>query len=413
MKILYKPVSSKIKIHSRNGFWWCIHAKFAGVIRGVMPIRLLLLLFMMSVNVAANGQFYNGLQMSFGKNRLQFNNFHWTYLRYDRFDVYYYQEGEEIARYVARVADKKLGDAEELFYSPLDSRLIFIVYSRLSDFRQSNIGLVGFSDEYNIGGTTTIIDNKVSIYFDGNLDNLEKQVSEVVAAVVIKNMLTGSSLRDKLTGDFGIDLPEWFQKGLEKYTAQEWSAETDARFKNGFLTGGYHRLISLTGDDAALAGQSFWYFIARTYGKGTISDILYLTRINRDFNSAFYQVLGTKIKGLVHDWETFYCNRFSDDSTRVDPSGTLVVKHPKVGRTYMQVKLSGNGKYLAYVTNEMSQQRVWLYDIQRKKTKRIFSLGYKLEQIPDYTTPVLAWHPNSILLTFTVEEKGVDIYLLL
>jgi len=185
MKILYKPVSSKIKIHSRNGFWWCIHAKFAGVIRGVMPIRLLLLLFMMSVNVAANGQFYNGLQMSFGKNRLQFNNFHWTYLRYDRFDVYYYQEGEEIARYVARVADKKLGDAEELFYSPLDSRLIFIVYSRLSDFRQSNIGLVGFSDEYNIGGTTTIIDNKVSIYFDGNLDNLEKQVSEVVAAVVI------------------------------------------------------------------------------------------------------------------------------------------------------------------------------------------------------------------------------------
>jgi len=406
MKILYKPVSSKIKIHSRNGFWWCIHAKFAGVIRGVMPIRLLLLLFMMSVNVAANGQFYNGLQMSFGKNRLQFNNFHWTYLRYDRFDVYYYQEGEEIARYVARVADKKLGDAEELFYSPLDSRLIFIVYSRLSDFRQSNIGLVGFSDEYNIGGTTTIIDNKVSIYFDGNLDNLEKQVSEVVAAVVIKNMLTGSSLRDKLTGDFGIDLPEWFQKGLEKYTAQEWSAETDARFKNGFLTGGYHRLISLTGDDAALAGQSFWYFIARTYGKGTISDILYLTRINRDFNSAFYQVLGTKIKGLVHDWETFYCNRFSDDSTRVDPSGTLVVKHPKVGRTYMQVKLSGNGKYLAYVTNEMSQQRVWLYDIQRKKTKRIFSLGYKLEQIPDYTTPVLAWHPNSILLTFTVEEKG-------
>ncbi len=368
--------------------------------------RLLLLLFLLLAGNGARAQFYNGLQMSFGKNRLQYNTFQWTYLRYDRFDVYYYQEGEEIARYVAKIADKKLSDAEELFYNPIDNRLIFIVYSRLSDFRQSNIGLTGFSDEYNIGGTTNISDNKVSIYFDGSLEDLERQVSEVVAEVVIQNLLTGSSIRDKLTGDSGIDLPEWFQKGLERYTAQEWSVETDARFKNGFLTGQYHRLISLTGEDAALAGQSFWFYIARTYGKGTISDILYLTRVNRDFNSAFYQVLGTKVRALVKDWEAFYCNRFSDDSTRAMPTGTLVVKHPKAARRYMQVKLSANGKYLAYVTNEMSQQRVWLYDIQKKRTRRIFSLGYKLEQIPDYTNPVLAWHPSSTILTFTVEEEG-------
>lgn len=407
MSFLYEPVSNPPKIRRHYGFRLCIRAAIARVFNMALPLRMIVLLLVATATSSnVEGQFYNGLQMSFGKSRLQFNTFQWTYLRYDRFDVYYYQEGQEVAQYVARIAEKKLSDAEELFYNPIDSRLIFIVYSRLSDFRQSNIGLVGFSDEYNIGGTTTIIDNKVSIYFDGSLEDLEKQVSEVVAAVVIQNLLTGSTLRDKLTGDTSVDLPEWFQKGLEKYTAQEWSAETDARFKNGFLTGRYHRLISLTGEDAALAGQSFWFFVARTYGRGTISDILYLTRVNRDFNSAFYQVLGTKIKSLVKDWEAFYCNRFSDDSTRVEPTGLAVVKHPKVGRTYMQVKLSANGKYLAYVTNEMSQQRVWLYDIQRKKTKRIFSLGYKLEQIPDYTNPVLAWHPNSTILTFTVEEEG-------
>lgn len=344
--------------------------------------------------------------MNFGKNRVQYNKFLWNYFRYERFDVYYYQEGREVAQYVAQIADKKLAEAEDLFYNPVDQRLIFVVYSRISDFRQSNIGLVGANDEYNIGGTTLIIDNKISLYNEGDLKKLEEQVSAAVAQVVIRNLLAGVSFRDKLTGDVGVELPEWFQKGLEQYTAKHWSLEAEADFKNGFLKGRYRRLITLKNEDAAIAGHAFWAFIAKTYGEGTISDILYLTRVNRNFNTSIYQVLGVPMKKIVKEWETFYCNRFQDDTSRSASEGLLVIKRPKTGVTVSQVKISPNGKYLSYVTNEMSKQTVWLYNVDKKKRKKLISFGHKLEQIPDYSTPVMAWHPSSELLTYIVEENG-------
>ena len=43
-----------------------------------------------------------------------------------------------------------------------------MVYNRLTDFRQSNIGLVTGKDEYNIGGTTNVIQNKAFLYFEGD-----------------------------------------------------------------------------------------------------------------------------------------------------------------------------------------------------------------------------------------------------
>ena len=170
---------------------------------GLPRKQLLLLSFFFVCNflsgIEAKGQFYNGIQMTFGKNRLQYNKFLRNYFRYERFDVYYYQEGRDIAQYVAQIADKKLAEAEDLFYNPVDQRLIFVVYSRLSDFRQSNIGLVGASDEYNIGGTTQIIDNKIPLYNEGDLNKLEEQLSAAVAQVVIRNLLAGTTFRDKLT----------------------------------------------------------------------------------------------------------------------------------------------------------------------------------------------------------------------
>ncbi|MGZ4087919.1 MAG: hypothetical protein ACXVPD_10665, partial [Bacteroidia bacterium] len=42
-------------------------------------------------------QFYYGMQMDFGKNRIQYQNFEWTYFDFDRFKVYQYQGGGEIA----------------------------------------------------------------------------------------------------------------------------------------------------------------------------------------------------------------------------------------------------------------------------------------------------------------------------
>ena len=110
---------------------------------------------------AVFGQFYNGHRMTFGKNRVQYNNFYWSYYRFERFDVYFNQEGNELALYAESLITPELDRIQGLFDYVIEKRIIFIVYNKLTDFRQGNIGLITGIDEYNTGGVTRIVNNKV------------------------------------------------------------------------------------------------------------------------------------------------------------------------------------------------------------------------------------------------------------
>ena len=132
-------------------------------------VRIGLLLMMVLSSSALSAQFYNGMQMNFGKNRLQFNNRYWKYYRFDRFDVYSYENGTDLSLYVADFVEKELDLIERFFDYDIERRIIFLTYNKLSDFRQSNIGLVSEAEEYNIGGTTNIFRTRSSCTLTGTI----------------------------------------------------------------------------------------------------------------------------------------------------------------------------------------------------------------------------------------------------
>ena len=51
-------------------------------------IRYIAALLMIFASFAAQAQFYNGHQMNFGQNRVQYSEFQWMYYRYPQFDTY-------------------------------------------------------------------------------------------------------------------------------------------------------------------------------------------------------------------------------------------------------------------------------------------------------------------------------------
>src|SRR5690606_16910294 len=99
-------------------------------------------------------------QQEYGKNRVQYQEFLWQQYRFNEFDVFFYKEGRDLARYIAQAATKYLKELERDLDFALDERLQFIVYNSLTDFRQSNIGLVGVDGQQNIGGLTRIVGTK-------------------------------------------------------------------------------------------------------------------------------------------------------------------------------------------------------------------------------------------------------------
>ncbi|MBN2486701.1 MAG: hypothetical protein JXB34_12075 [Bacteroidales bacterium] len=373
-----------------------------------MKVKLLLcVIIVLFIFPTAGAQFYNGHQMQFGKNRVQYNSFYWTYFRHDRFDVYFNEYGAQFARYTADFATKEIERLENLFDYRLDNRIIFIVYNKLSDFRQSNIGLVTGKSESNIGGTIQIDKNKVFLYYEGDFLKFEEQITATICQVILSEMVYGNGFRDNAANSALINLPQWYTHGLISYLSKGWDFEIENRIKDGILSGKYRRFNRLQGDDARFAGHSFWQFIAETYGDGVIPNILYLTKINKSANSGFYYTLGYPLKQLSKNWYNTYSEIYSKFDTLAVPTNIMpLIGRPSKKKVYHQLKLNPSGNSLAFVTNQMGKYKVWFFDTNTNKRKKLITREHKLEQTTDYTYPVLAWHPSGRILTFITEEKG-------
>ncbi len=354
-----------------------------------------------------SAQFYNGMQMQFGKNRVQHREFLWQYFRFEKFDTYYYVNGRELAEYTGQVAQEELPKIESFFQHNMEKRIIFIVYNKLSDFKQSNIGLLTGDQNDNIGGVTQIINNKVFLYFEGDRKKLKEQVKSAIAEVILNEMIYGSNFKERLANSTLINIPEWYSKGLFTYLSKDWDFETENRVKDGVLSGKYEKFNHLSGDDAVYAGHSIWKYIADTYGKSTIPNIIYLTRIHKNPEEGFLYVLGISFESLAFEWMYSLKERYTKElEGQTEPDVANKIVKPKKGSRVTDACLSPDGKQIAYVTNQMGRYKIWLYNIESGKKRKIFQREHKLDQITDYTYPVLAWHPSATILSFIIERKG-------
>lgn len=369
--------------------------------------RIGLLLFLIFSSAGLSAQFYNGMQMNFGKNRVQFNNRYWKYYRFDRFDVYSYENGTDLSLYVADFVEKELALIERFFDYDIERRLIFLTYNKLSDFRQSNIGLKSEAEEYNIGGTTNIIQNKVFLYFDGDHVKFERQIRAAIAEVLLTEMMFGNGLKDNMTNSTMINLPEWYLEGLISFVSNPWDYELENRVKDGIVSGKYRKFVNLQDEDARYAGHSFWKYVADLYGAPIIPQILYITKINKNAESGFLYVLGSRLKELSFDWTSYYLGLYTASEDRGGlPERGKILKRTSKRKVYQNIRISPDGQQVAYVTNQNGQYKIWIHNELKNKQKKIYKKGEKLEQIIDYSHPEIAWHPSSQILGFTTEEKG-------
>lgn len=371
-------------------------------------LRIWLLMILMAGFSNLSAQFYNGMQMSFGKNRVQYNERYWKFYRFDRFDVYSYENGTDLSLYVADFVEKELDLIERFFDYEIERRLIFLTYNKMSDYRQSNIGLHTENEEYNIGGTTQIIQNKVFLYFEGDHVLFERQIRAAIAEVLLNEMMFGKGLRDNMTNSTMINLPDWYLSGLISFVSNPWDYSLENRVKDGIVSGKYKKFINLQDDDARYAGHSFWKYVADLYGQSIIPQILYITKLNKNAESGFQYVLGSKLKELSYDWASYYMGLYASEKENAGlPENGKVLKRTNKKRVYQNIRISPDGNHLAYITNQKGQYKVWIQDTGSKKHQKIYKKGHKLDQINDYSFPEIAWHPSSVILGFITEEQGL------
>ncbi len=354
----------------------------------------------------ANAQFYYGSQTDFGKSRIKYEDFFWTSFAYENYDVYFYEEGKDLANYVSKSAEKQITAIEKFFDYQLTDRLQFIVFNKHSDFKQSNIGFAS-DEQNNIGGVTRIVGSKIILYYEGDHVKLDAQIRAGIAQIIIDEMLYGGSVRQMVKSSSVLNLPDWYLKGLISYVANDWNSTLDDKVKDGMLSGKYEKINYLTGNDAVYAGNAFWKHISNNYGETVIPNILYMTKVSSNVNNATLYVLGLSAKNLWDECLQTFIDRYNEkDTTKHLPDQVPLLQKPKSTRVYSQVKISPDGKNIVYTTNELGQYKVWLYDVTTLKRKRIYKAEHKMERINDYSFPLVAWHPSGKLFSFIIERKG-------
>ncbi len=360
-----------------------------------------MLCFFASQQISA--QFYYGIRQEYGKNRVQFNDFDWIFLRFEAFDVYFYRGNEELAENVARLTHKNLPRIESYLDAPLDERVQILVFNNLSDLKQSNVNS-NEEDDYNTGGVTRISGSRLFVYFDGDYQNLEKTLKMGLTEVVLSNFLYGS-FTQSLANSALLNLPSWYMEGLISYMGDNWNSDIDIKVRDGFYSNQYKRINSLTQLDARYAGHSFWYFIAQTYGDKIIRNIVYMSVVNRDIESGFLYILGKELDEITEDWKAFYADRYASTKEVNLKEKTSLIRG-RQNHEITKIVSSANGRFISYVDRRFSQYKVYVYDRETDKKEKVYSGGYRIAQNTDYSYPLLAWHPNNTNLAIITEEEG-------
>jgi Tol biopolymer transport system component len=369
-------------------------------------IRNIFLFVLLGSALPVFPQFYNGSQLTFGKNRVQFTDNFWTFYRFNKFDTYFYLNGKTLAIFTAKFADESIKDIEDKLDYNLENKIQFIIFNRLSDLKESNIGLVS-DEQYNIGGITHIVGSKVFIYYNGDHETLKRQIKSGIAQVILNEMIYGEQITAKIKNSTLLTLPDWYLQGLVSYMSEDWNVEIDNYVKDGILNGSYEKFNRLTGTDAVYAGHSLWKYIAEKYGSEKIPNILYMTKISKSVESGFLYVLGVSFKTFTQEWIDYYDKKYYDfDKQLLMPEGAKLIKNKNPKKVIQQIKISPDGKYAAFVTNYIGQYKIWLYNFENKKIIKLMKSGHKLDEKTDYSVPVLAWHPTGKRLAVITEKKG-------
>lgn len=372
------------------------------------PIRYLLIFcFSFFLATTANAQ---GFYTTFGKNRVQYNDFIWSFYESDNFVTYTYQGGKEIGKFCIMVAEQSLEDIEAKLEFKNNNKVEIMVYHNISDLNQTNIGL-GIATN-NTGGITKIIGNKIFVYFNGNHQHLARQIQEGVAKVSLERMIFGSNIQEILQNAVLLNLPDWFVNGLVSYIGKEWSTDMDNKLKYAIERKEFENFNKLTGQDATFAGHALWNYITLLHGETAIPNLLYLTRINRSIESGFHFVLGSTLKKTIEEFNTYYKDLYQEHtiSQIVPDNDNLVLQTSKRKQRrqvlFKEVKISPNGEYIAYTTNEKGQQRVFLYNTLTNKQEVILRNGSpSFTQALDYTYPLVAWSKKGTKIAIVYEKR--------
>lgn len=372
---------------------------------------ILLIGLWLGVLSIASAQNYPALER-FGKNRIQYRTFDWKIIRTSNFEIYYYQDGSQIANLTAQYAESEFDRITELLgYTPYNRVKIFL-FNSPSELAQSNIGL------NTQGGLNRreqdLSKSRLELAFTGDQISFRRQIVHDVSMLFVYDMLYGGSLKDALQSSLLLTLPDWFMPGIASYIAEGNSVDLDDYMREISLNRPVKKPSLLSGIEAERVGHSIWNYIVQKYGRDNVSNILNLTRIIRNEQSSISSTLGVPYNRFLREWREYYAgmaNTVAQSYRAGSDDFQIKVNDTDDDVILNSLKLSPDKQYIAYTTLHDGKYRVEVVNTSNRKKTTVLQGGYRLDgQVAKTSTPLVAWQRGNSLIIITDELGRTNLY---
>ncbi len=365
---------------------------------------IFLVLILLSLSVMAQDYY-------FGQNKVQYKNFQWMFIQSQHFDVYFYPGGEELAEFTAEVAEKAYKQLKRDFSFEIRERIVIIVYKSHNDWQQTNV-VLSYLEE-GIGGVTELYKNRVVVPFEGNYEQFRHVIHHELVHAVMNDMLYGGSVQSLLMGEV-LPVPLWVSEGLAEFQSTGWNTRTDMIVRDAVLTGNIPSVDMLEYIMAYQGGNSVFRYIAETYGREKIGEILHKARGKVAFNQVLKSAIGLDYKELTERWHRWlrriYWPEVRDRLVPKEFSKQLTDHKKQKNFLNVSPTITPQGDKIAYISDRSGYQNIYLMSAIDGKEIKVLVKGNRSESFEElhWLRPGMSFSPDGQKLAFAAKSGAYD-----
>ncbi len=308
--------------------------------------------------------------LPFGRNKVQYANFHWQILKTEHFDIYYYPEMEELAGKGAHFAEESYDKLERVFNFTVGHRIPLIFYSSPIHFQQTNV-TPGFIPD-GVGGFFEFIKGRVVIPSSGSMEQFRHVINHELVHVFMHNKLEWTLRNNGQRTD--RYLPLWFVEGLAEYYSTDWDAQAEMVLRDAVLSGYFAPLSYIYAISGSFLmykeGQDALGFIAREYGKEKIVQLIDNFWMAEDFQEVLRLTLGVGYEQFDRAWLRDLRRRIYplvETADRPSDAASAIVREGFNAKPVYYAR--GDSSYVVYIANNTGYSGLYMKSLDGGEAK--------------------------------------------
>lgn len=359
----------------------------------------------------------------FGQNQVQYRKFRWQILRTPHFDVHYYPELEEVAKYTGQMAERSYERLRRVFGHEFRERKPIIIWGSRNEFAQNNV--IGDAGEGTLGVTDALRQRNM-FFFAGDMRQSEHTLTHEMVHVfqfdIFARGRAGAGLQDLGR----VQPPLWFMEGMAEYvTNGPGHNATEAVMRDAALNGNIPSVQQMTQRPDLFFpyrfGESFWEYVAGRWGDEVIGEVMNAS-VSLGIERAFRRYTGTDLEDLGEEWKEHVQTTFLPGIAELERPRRVAQPMLSQRRTgglvnvYVAPALSPDGRDIAFISlGSLLRAEVFL-DLyladantgERKARLTKSTLNPEYEELR-YGYSQGAFSPDGRYFAFTAQRNGKDI----